>query len=132
MQNITSVAALKNAIQFKEVEQAVKGQLLKEQLYFTLENLKPANLIKGTLKDLASSPKLYENVLGTVVGIATGYLSKKIIVGFSGGIISKIFGSILQIGVTSAVAQNPAPVAKFGKFVFNRVFRAKQLKAKKP
>ncbi len=132
MQNITSVAGLKNAIQFKEVEQNVNGQLLKEQLYFTIESLKPANLIKGTLKDLATSPKLYENVLVALLGLATGYVSKKLIIGFSGGVFRRIFGSILQIGVTSAVAQNPVTIATFGQYVFNRVFHRKHLKAEKP
>ena len=46
MQNITSTAGLKNAIQLLEAEQAVKGQLLKEQFYITYESLKPVNLLK--------------------------------------------------------------------------------------
>lgn len=130
MHNITSVAGLKNAIQFKEVEQAVKGQQLKEQLYFTVESLKPASLIKGTLKDLASSPRLYENILGAAAGLATGYLSKKLVIGFSGGILRKIVGSFLQIGVTGLVAQNPGPVKLLGHYIFQHVFNRKQLKAK--
>ncbi len=130
MQNITSVAGLKNAIQFKEVEQAVKGQHLKEQLFFTIESIRPASLIKGTLKDLASSPKLYENILGAAAGLATGYLSKKIVIGFSGGIVRKILGSFLQIGVTGLVAQNPGPVKLLGQYIFRHVFDRKHLKAK--
>lgn len=130
MQDITSVAGLKNAIQFKEVEQVVKGQQLKEQLYFTVESLKPVNLIKGKIKDLATSPKIYENVLGVAVGLATGYLSKKMVIGFSGGIIRKIIGGVLQLGVTGLVAQNPGPVKLLGHYIFQHVFKRKQLKQK--
>jgi hypothetical protein len=130
MQNITSVAGLKNAIQFKEVEQAVKGQHLKEQLFFTIESIRPASLIKGTLKDLASSPKLYENILGAAAGLATGYLSKKIVIGFSGGIVRKIVGTVLQLGVAGLVTKNPGPVMAVGQYLFRHVFDRKHLKAK--
>jgi hypothetical protein len=132
MQNITSVTGLKNAIQLMEVEQAVKGQLLKEQLYFTLESLKPANLIKGAVKDLASSPYLFENILGASLGLASGYLSKKIVVGLSGSIFRKLFGSIVQVGVTGIVAQHPDTIKSIGQFILQHVFHRKQLNAKKP
>jgi len=39
MENITSAAGLKNAIQLLEAEQADKGQLLKAQFYLTYESL---------------------------------------------------------------------------------------------
>jgi hypothetical protein len=54
MQNITSIAELKNAIQLLEVKQADKGQLLKEQFFLTFESLKPANLLRSTVNDIAS------------------------------------------------------------------------------
>ncbi len=125
MQNINSVAGLKNAIQLLEVEQAINGQLLKEQFYLTYESLKPVNLLKGTLKDITSSPYLIENILGTAIGLATGYLSKKIVVGASGNIIRKLFGSVLQLGVTNAVAQHPDGIKSIGQFIFQHIFRKK-------
>jgi hypothetical protein len=130
MQNINSVAGLKNAIQFKEVEQSVKGQLLKEQFFITVESLKPSNLIKGTIKDLASSPKLYDNILSVAVGLATEYLSKKLVIGFSGGIVRKIMGTIMQLGVAGVVTKNPGVVMAFGQYLFRHIFDRKQLKSK--
>ena len=69
MQNISSVAGLKNAIQLLEVEQAIKWQILKEQFYNTRESLKPINLIKSSLKEITSSPNLIDNILGAALGI---------------------------------------------------------------
>ena len=86
MENITSKNSLKNAIQLLEVEQAIQGQLLKEQFYLTCESLKPVNLIKSTLKDIVLSPNLIDRILGNAIGLATGYLSKKIFIGTSGNI----------------------------------------------
>src|SRR4030042_3487647 len=101
MQNITSTADLKNAIQLLEVEQGIKGQLLKEQFLLTFESLKPVNLLKSTLNDAASSPYLIDNILGNLLGLVTGYLTKKIFIGASGNKFRKLIGSILQFGVVN-------------------------------
>ena len=123
MQNITSSKALRNAIQLMEEEQAIKGQLLKEQVFTTYESLKPINLIKNTLKDLSSSPYLIENIAGSVVGIATGYVSKKIVVGASANIFRKLFGTILQFGITNLVAQRSDAIKSVGQYIVQQVFR---------
>ena len=123
MQNITSSKALRNAIQLMEEEQAIKGQLLKEQVLTTYESLKPINLIKNTLKDLSSSPYLIENIAGSVVGIATGYVSKKIVIGASANIFRKLFGTILQFGITNLVAQRSDAIKSVGQYIVQQVFR---------
>lgn len=132
MQKITSTAELKNAIQLLEIEQAIKGQLLKEQFYRTRESLKPLNLLKGALKDIASSPYLIDDILGAAMGLATGYLSKKLVVGASGNMFKKLIGSVLQLGVTNVVAQHPDAIKSFGQFIFQHVFRKKELNSQKP
>jgi hypothetical protein len=130
MQNISSIEELRNAIQLLEVEQDVKGRLLKEQFYVVYESLKPINLLKSTLKDLSSSPYLIENILGSAVGLATGYASKKIVVGASAGILRKLLGSILQFGVTNLVAQHPDAIKSISQYIIQHVFTKKKKKAK--
>ena len=132
MQNITSAAGLKNAIQLLEAEQAYRGQLLKEQFHLTCESLKPLNLLRSTLNDVVSSPYLIDNILSTVLGLATGYFTKKIIIGASGNIFRKIFGSVLQVGVTNVVAQHPDSVKSLGRFIFQHIPRKKERNSKKP
>jgi len=126
MLNITSVAGLKNAIQILEAEQADRGQLLKEQFHITYESLKPANLFRSTLHDISTSPYLIENIVGTVLGLATGYLSKKLVVGASVNGLRKLFGSILQFGITNYVAQHPEAIKSAGQFIFQHIFRKKE------
>lgn len=132
MQNITTVAELKNAIQLLKEEQTVKEQLLKEQFYITYESLKPINLLKSTFKDLSSSPYMIENIVGSAVGLATGYVSKKIVVGSSANIIRKLIGSVLQFGVTNLVAQHPDAIKSISQYIIQHVFTKKKKKAKKP
>lgn len=126
MQNITSTAGLKNAIQLLEVEQAIKGQLLKEQFYIAYDSFKPVNLLKGALKNITTSPFLIDNILGTAMGLATGSLSKKIFIGTSGNMFRKLIGSILQFGVTNFVAKHPDAIKSFGQVIFQYFLRKKE------
>jgi hypothetical protein len=130
MQNITSTAGLKDAIQLLEVEQGIKEQLLKDQLYLTYESLKPVNLIRNTLKEISSSPYLIDNISGTAMGLASGFLSKKIFVGASGNMIRKLIGSILQFGVTNIVAKNSDIIKSVGQAIFQHFLHKKELNSR--
>ena len=132
MESITSVADIKNAIQLLEEELTVRGEQLKEQLHLTIESLKPVNLLKSTIKDISSSPYLIDNILGTATGLASGYLSRKIIVGASGNILRKLFGVVLQLGVTNMVARHPDEVKSLSHLLFHRIFRKKEEGSEKP
>jgi hypothetical protein len=126
MQNITSAVELKDAIQLLEAEQSIKGQLLREQLFLTYESLKPINLLKNALKEISSTPYLIDNISGTAMGLLGGFLSKKIFVGASGNLIRKLFGSVLQIGVTNLVAQNSETIKSVGQALIQHFFQKKK------
>ena len=126
MQNITSAAELKDAIQLLEAEQSIKGQLLREQLFLTYESLKPANLLRNALKEISSTPYLIDNISGTAMGLLGGFLSKKIFVGVSGNLIRKLFGSVLQIGVTNLVTQNSEIIKSVGQALIRHFFQKKK------
>lgn len=125
MENITSTADLKNAIQRLEAEQAFEKQLLKEDLNMFIESFKPINLLKSTLSDITTSPHLIDNIVGITVGLASGYLSRVLVVGGSGNLIKKLIGTVLQLGVTSSVAQHPETIKALGQYIFQHIFRKK-------
>jgi len=120
MENISCAADLKLAIQNLEFEREVQGQLLKDHFFITFESLKPVNLIKNTLHEITSSPYLIDNMLGAIMGIVSGYISRKIAVGASHSMFRKIVGSVLQFGVTNFVAQHPDILKTIGNFVMNK------------
>lgn len=126
MESITNIQELKHAIQLLEIEQAEKAQELREQFYITYESLKPINIVLNTLKEISSSPLLLNNIVGTAAGLATGFLTKKVVVGASSNIFRKILGSLLQVGVTNAVAQHPDAIKTMGQYFFNKIFSKKE------
>ncbi len=131
MQNISSYSRLQNSILLLEEEQIVKGQLLKEQLSISYESLKPLNLLSSALKDISSTPDLRDNVLGSAVGLASGYLTKKIFIGSSGGILRQLLGSFLQLGITNLVAKHPEAIKTFGQYIIEHFLSKKEPKSKK-
>lgn len=131
MKKINYVAKLKKDIQILEEEQSVKGQQLKDQLSLTYNSFKPNQLIQSTLKDLVTSPHMIDNIIDTTLSIATGYISKKIIVGASGNIIRRVLGSIIQAGATRLISNNAGTIKTAGLMAFQQIFRKKE-KPEKP
>jgi hypothetical protein len=122
MQTTDATEELKNAIRLVEIRQSMNRQLLKEQLLFTYDTLKPANLIRSTLKEVTSSPFLIGNLTGSVIGLTTGYLSKKIVIGSSVSVLRKLMGYILQYGVTNIISKNAEVIESYGKSFLKRLF----------
>ena len=110
MEKIKTIEELDEAIQILEIKHKLAEKLLKEQLKSTVENLKPVNLIKSTLRNLTTSPSLKDNLLDTTISLLAGFLSKKIIVGNTHNPIKQILGTVLQMGVTNAVSRNTSDI----------------------
>ena len=131
MEKIISYEGLKNAIQRLEIEQTMNGQLLKDEFRLTIERLKPVNLIKSSLEDMANSPYFFENIIGNAVGFVSGVLSKKIVIGTSGNIFRKLIGSLVQISINNTVKQHPETIKLIGQFIFQHLFRQKVMNSAK-
>ena len=106
MATITTTAELKDAIRQLEQKQAEEWALLKQQCLHTYESLKPVNAIKKTLHELISSPDIKKDLLGALLGLVVGSLSKKVVIGSTLNPLKQLLGIILQMGVADAVSKN--------------------------
>lgn len=131
MKDLTSYDILQNSIQLAKEEQIVKRQLLQEQLNISYESLKPLNLLKGAIKDMSSTPDLGSNILGSVLGVGSGFLSHRLVVGASGNIIRKLLGSFIQLGVTNIVAKHPDAIKNFGQYLKEHFLAKRESKRRK-
>ena len=120
MQSTSYISLLQDKIQFLESEQKGKEEVLRKQFYLVYESYKPVNIIASTLNDIAKSPFLIDNMVGTAMGLTSGFLTKKIFVGSSGSLIKKLLGAVLQFGVTNVVAQNSDSITQIGQFLFKK------------
>lgn len=114
---------LKEAIFLLKKKQTVELKLLKEHMQTVKESLKPVNLIKGLFRQVTSAPEIKGDILGSIIGLATGYVSKKAFVGGSHNPITKIIGSLLQMGVSNVASNNSDFIKSIGEKLFQLVFK---------
>lgn len=106
MKKIFSTAELKEAIRMLEIKRANEAVLLKAQFNSTYDSIRPVNLIKSTVHELAATPDFKRDLLNAGISILSGYLAKKMVVDESDGPLKKIFGMVLQFVVTNTVSKN--------------------------
>ena len=99
--------SLNEAITFLENKQKSEGYLLKEHFEFTKEQLNPVNIVKEKFHDVVSSPGLKGKLIKGAIGLASGFLTKRFVIGSGSGMISKLAGTALQTGVSGLLMNAP-------------------------
>ena len=125
MQSITTTKELKAAIEQLELQQGNEFILMKEQFHKTKEGFKLVNIIKGTLKDAVSEPGLKTDVLNAAIGLTTGILAKKLMIGKTFNPFKKLLGIIIEMAVAKKVVNNADGIKSVGGSIFNSLFRKK-------
>lgn len=105
MKKNNPIDLLKENIAVLKFKQEEDLAILKWQLETTFDSLKPQNLLKSAIMSMTSVTGLKNNLVSNAIGLTTGYLSKKIILGDSHNPVKKILGSILQFIITNVVAK---------------------------
>jgi hypothetical protein len=100
MPNITTVAGLRQEIQRLENKRSTQELLIKKRFDQTVETFNPVNILKSSLSG---------DFLSTAFALATGYLSKRILLGSTGQLLNKLLGNILQYGITALVIKKNQP-----------------------
>jgi hypothetical protein len=113
---------LAKTIEFLESEHLVKKAEMQEEITIFYESLKPANILKNTLADVVASPGLLDVIAGTVSGVLSGYLTKKIFVGSSSNPIKHAAGSLLEVAITAFLVGQGDKIRALGSMLFRSMF----------
>lgn len=117
--------ALNELIVLQQYQYDVDLQLLKEQFHIAYESVKPVNLIKNLVHDITSSPEIKEDILGNIMGLATGFISKKLMVNKDSGTIKKLFGTVVQFAIGNMVSKHSIDIKAVGTALYNNFFKKK-------
>ena len=98
-------ATLDEAIVYLESKRERELIDLKNQVDYTIESLKPINLLNDTIASFTGNSETKQSILESILSISGGYFSKKLIMGKSNSFIKKILGYVLQYGVTSFISK---------------------------
>jgi hypothetical protein len=121
MTEITSVEELQSSIRRLEIEQKVQSELLKEDFFYTYDRLRLINLLKSALKQKMGSRSEVGDVAGMAIGVATGYLTKRIFEGTSDNPFSRLLGSVLQLGGMSFVSRHSSGAKSTNNYLFKQI-----------
>ncbi|MFV5686719.1 hypothetical protein ACM55I_14885 [Flavobacterium sp. GB2R13] len=106
MKKINQTDTLNETIALLENKQALELLSLKQQFELTYESLKPLNIIKSVFSEMTTSSDIKGNVISNVIGMSTGYLTKKVLLGSTHNPIKRILGTLLQLVITNVVTKH--------------------------
>jgi hypothetical protein len=118
MKTISPSEKLTLLILEKEAQQCYEQGELKAELKAIYENLKPINLIKNSISEAIRSPEIKDNLLNAAIGLATGFIAKKLINFRSNGLFKAIEANILQFIVAAKVTDNASDIRSFISSIF--------------
>ncbi|WP_018341770.1 hypothetical protein [Cytophaga aurantiaca] len=114
---------LTEAINLLKKKQSIELRLLKEQVHVVHESIKPINIIKNAYHQAVNTPDIKNNLIDNIIGMASGYISKKIFVGGSHNPLTHIVGNLLQMGVTNVTAKNSDTIRSISEKVMQFVLK---------
>jgi hypothetical protein len=123
MKKISQSDNIKSEISRLKNSQKAELALLKIQFHTTFENLKPINLLKETFKEVGESPDLKSNLLNGAIGLSTGFISKKLMIGNTSNPIKKLLGTVVEFAIANVVAKNSEKIIATGETLFQLIFK---------
>lgn len=114
METITDLAGLKMRIAYLEQKRENEKEAITNEFNGLLESLKPINLLKGLFNSVKKSPDLKSDIFHGILGLGTGFLTNKLLLGKLHGPLKKILGTVLQAGITNAAIRYPETIKEKG------------------
>jgi len=124
MSALSKTEQLQQAIAELEAKQHVQGALVKEQFQVVRQQLQPVTLVKTLVNDLFTSPEVRTGVIDYAIGITSGVLAKKVVVGHSHNLVTELVGSAVQLIVTREVSHHPEVIKTMGKSILQHLLKS--------
>jgi hypothetical protein len=114
MKKISKREALREAITLLQTKQAYDMAQLKGQFQVVKESLSPMNMVKSALSEVSSSQDIKGNILNNIIGMATGFFSKKIVFGKTHNPAKMALGALLEFAVANVVSKHSETIKLLG------------------
>lgn len=133
MKQKTNSELLNDEIRLLESRQAYEFEILRQQFHKTAEGLKPINLISGALREVITFPATGNKLIDNTIGMVTGFITKKFLVGASSNPIKRGLGTLLQFGISNIVYKNSIAIKAIGGTILQSIFtKRKRAEPQKP
>ena len=119
---------LAQAIAVLEIRQQQEKILIKSETSEFVDSLKPINMIRSVVRSVQNSPETKDDIIHGVVGLGTGFLANKVLLGSLHGPLKKIAGFIMQAFITNATVKYPEVIKSKGIDIFRNFLQAIKIK----
>ena len=100
MRNISNTAELKASIRELELKTQRQEQAIKENAKTVAQSFKPMNLLRLAISKFTTTPDMKTTAVNTFIGLAAGYITRKVVIGKSKNIFKRTLGAAVQAGIT--------------------------------
>jgi hypothetical protein len=111
MQKIRSGEELRSAIFLIEQKKEALHAEIENEMVTIQESLTVSGIVKNVLQRLIGSSDVKTKATSSVIGLGSGFIAQKIIIGGSKNIFKRILGTVAQIVITGLVAKNSTRLA---------------------
>jgi hypothetical protein len=126
MEKISTLESLKIVIGELEVRQAGEYIILKDQVMDTYHSFSIGKIIKRAVTNAVAMPGLGNKVLTAAVGLTSGIITKKMVIGKTSNPLLKLLGLAVEITVADKIADNSGKIKMLGKVLLNKIFKKRQ------
>ncbi|HEY4966778.1 MAG TPA: hypothetical protein VII28_10280 [Puia sp.] len=113
---------LSRAIAELELTAAAQKKEIDNTFVVVTENLKPANLVKSGVRSVLSGTH-NDELVNILIGLGTGFISRKLLLGKPHGFVGKTVGKALQWGMAGLVSKNAEGIKEKAGMVIDWIFR---------
>jgi|SRR5450432_1026830 len=120
--NITNVAQLHSTIAELQNKAYAQERDIAENFKSVTESLKIQNIVKHSLGSLFKGQDK-ENIVNILLGLTSGFISRKLLLGKTGGLIGKNLGRVIQWGVAGLVSKNADKIKEKSSEIIDKYFK---------
>jgi hypothetical protein len=122
MKKPKNAADLQDAIRALEIKGLAQEKDIQETFTTISENLKPLNLVKSGVRSVFSGENK-EDLFNVLLGIGSGFLGRKLLIGKVNGVVGKTLGRAIQWGMAGLVSKNADTIKEKAGSLIDKVFK---------
>lgn len=122
---VTPKDELARAIADLERKEAIQLREIQETYAAVSESLKPLNLVKSGVRSVFSGENK-EDLVNGLIGLGTGFLSRKLLLGKANGVVGKTVGKAIQWGMAGLVSKNAEKIKEKAGHIIDTLFKKKK------
>ena len=124
MNKINPSDSLNSSISLLEQKRAADFIPLKQQLRETGESLKPGNIIKSAVRDISGSSHFKSVLIKAAIGLAIGFVAKKVVTSQKHDKKTRLMGNALQYGLSFLAANRNNFIQSAGSYAVRQLVGA--------